>query len=658
MPGEAKAQSDSTTLFDVLKRGHVDVGLVCRAFDQCRPATLTESAASLTAGATSDAEMISFLVAAAHQGKFWDAFISEVGVLVKHAVAANKDDVWRLLDTFTPDTGYMHAIIDANRGQTDLEAMYRIIDAGASIGCLVDTEKPATSIGTAFLVGDDVVLTCAHVVEAAMAAAGATKDDRDEKLSKQVIVKFPNRRGLHKPIDVKVKCELLRSQPFGKPPHMAIVDTDESKRDAAGKLDYAFLRLATQPSGLAPLDIISPPKPRKTGLNHVIGFPDGGLACKYDATDGQDYIEAAARINHPLNATSGMSGSPCMDSDGRIYGLHEGSVASGKSRYNRAVSMEKIIKNLGNGAQLLSRNVGKLWLDDPEARRSWAQAGLGLAGAERAEWIEKVMAVGDPSPESALHPAGFHPVFPRADFANWIRDARAKAAAQRLLLLGGSHGAGKSFCRHMLAALPAEEHRVVCLPHDAAVNPDRLAVNAALRKAALIPPLPGDFLAGVRPIPGSITHDEVPPLVQDLVAAAGTGLMWLFIDFHRGDGWPGETKAFWTAFAARAAEEPSLRLVYVGLKAAAVNDLKQTIAQAARINLTHPNVEELQSYIKLFVPARATGRQADEPDFAKEVDDVLADYQDLLDKNSNMATVEAVRLIILIAEILTKDEGP
>lgn len=652
----------SATLSDVLVKVHIDAGQVGRVFDWHKPASLHESAASITGGAKSEAEMVRRLVEAAQKTGFLNQFILGVHYLVSVASSATTADAGKILSLAPGSVGFMQAIMDANRGLASFVTLGKLFEACASIGCLVDREKPATSFGTVFLVADDVVLTCAHVVEAAAAQIGAAaEENRKAAIPKQVMVKFPNVEVMKRAQDaVEANLhadwdQLPSSPPFGQPPLMEIVNGKASEEKAAAHLDYAFLRLANRPHNLTPLNIVSPPTPRETGLNAVIGFPNGGLACCYDSLNGQQYVATAARINYLMNAMPGMSGSPCLDSDGKVYGLHEGTVKPGSGQpYNRAISMERVVASLKaeGAARLFTRRAAKLWLDDPEARRSWAQSGLLLAGDNGDDWIAKVEAVGDPPPNSLQPAPSLHPIFPRNDVTGWVERALSPSCAERLLLIGGQFGAGKTFCRHILAgALPADFHRMVYLPHDSATNPDRLAVNAALRKAALIRP-PADTLSeSVRPIPGRVTHDEVGPLVQDLVPVAGSGMLWLFIDFRRGDSWVGETKAFWTSFAAQATAEPSLRLIYVGLKPAARNDLRQ-VTRAAEVSINPPTDQELRDYIAALVPARAPGRQASEAPLAQEISDALNAYDDSRNEYPRMATVEAVRLIILLASLL------
>lgn len=666
--GSPKRSSEvSDQLGKKMKRHHLDVSHARRAFDECKPSTYAGLAASVTAGAASDAEMLDRLVEAAIDGEFLEHFLLGLSYWaarsgIEQNAAREILDLWKRSEPETKQAvqlsvngaGLMEAVLNTERGQTPIETIYDIVGSSASIGCLV--EGNGQTVGTAFLVADDVVLTNAHVVS----MFAAVKGGRREEVPGEVTVLFPNTRfmkGSQSPIRVPLHKQWLvwQSSPLGSPPHMAIADTAAVKADAMTRLDCAFLRLATQPSGLVPLDVRKPPAPLKTGLNHVIGFPNGGRACVYDAAPEQRYIKDAARVEHTMNTSHGMSGSPCLDSQARIYALHEGSVKNtvGESVYNRAIAMECIIAALPGGPEMLAPRIGRLWLDNPEVRRAWARAGLRLAGEP---WLERLQKVGDPHPEAVAERSGFHPLFTRSDVDKWVQEAAASDSIKRFLRIGGLPGAGKSFCRHTVqAALPDRGHEFVYLPSDAAVNADRLAINQALRQATKIVTNVGGAGVRVRPMSGSLTLDEIEPLVQALTGAvAATGrLLWLYVDFGRGEGWAGETEAFWRAFAIRAASEPSLRLIFAGIRATTALDLGRAMPGVESIDLKALDVTALQSYLDLLVPARRIDLTTGSPAVAPIIADLLDVYEATLNGHApGTAMIQAAFSVIVLVNLL------
>jgi hypothetical protein len=174
-------------------------------------------------------------------------------------------------------------VIDASNAQGRLQ---RLIQDGALLGretlegvLAVDgatalVYRNGKVVGTAFLVGPDLVLTSAHVV---MSDDGNAFLDR---LATDLSFSFLAFAGsTTKPVTAapnSIKPLEASSLPWGRPPDLLFMPPDTGSPNC---LDYALVRLDRQITHLKPLALDLPPQPERHDHLVVLGFA-GGTAMK------------------------------------------------------------------------------------------------------------------------------------------------------------------------------------------------------------------------------------------------------------------------------------------------------------------------------------------------------------------------------------------
>ena len=218
-------------------------------------------------------------------------------------------------------------------------------------------EMAGAGIGTAFLIGPDVVLTNWHVIESAKSAG-----QLDRFGCRFDFVKLPNGSvqagqlvGLH-------ADGCLASSPYSDAEK---TQTPETPPPTAEQLDYALLRLATavgrqevagQPRGWIVLPGAALPLAENAPLL-IVQHPEG-VPMKL-ALDTQAVIGAnvnGTRLRYRTNTDPGSSGSPCFTMDWDIVALHHyGDPAWQNPLFNQGVPIGLIRASLeakGLGASL------------------------------------------------------------------------------------------------------------------------------------------------------------------------------------------------------------------------------------------------------------------------------------------------------------------
>lgn len=190
-----------------------------------------------------------------------------------------------------------------------------------------DGDRTVVGGGTAFLINDDTVLTCYHVVhleenaENYAYAESLFGDDFDIKNIKVEVVAMK---------DLVVETKIVK----------------ESK-----ELDFAVLELEETIRNRTPLKLGSDKDVSETQQVYALGFPDSvslfqnqntytyedvtisdGRITKYNESDGVKFIQ------HSASLTSGSSGGPLVTEDGIVIAINRGYV----SEYNYSVAVDQI----------------------------------------------------------------------------------------------------------------------------------------------------------------------------------------------------------------------------------------------------------------------------------------------------------------------------
>jgi hypothetical protein len=269
-----------------------------------------------------------------------------------------------------------------------------------------------------------------------------------------------------------------------------------------------------------------------------------------------------------------MSGGPCIDSQGRAVGLHEGTVKLAIPPYNRAICLWAIRNYMrAKGTDPLMAPVGYLWgLESIEARQAWITAGkalTGRSGTDRDNWLADAGEFNPDDPQNSSAKDVFHPIFGRTDIQYWIDQASVAGSLQRTALISGAKGTGKSFLAFILKARTASSRAPVIV-----IPPERVqaqsitdTLNDILRDAGA---KRADLAAApTRPMAGVLKHDLIPDLLAGLEAVARTkgpsGLMWLFIDIGENGSLTSDQARDWNLFLTETEKQLWLRVMMVGL---------------------------------------------------------------------------------------------
>jgi hypothetical protein len=267
------------------------------------------------------------------------------------AIAAERPlraDLQDLVRLAGPVSGPTPALLDEELQRTvkrwlpDLDPIRwaaKIVELSA---CVCRIEVDGAPAGTGFLVGPDVVLTCRHVVEAAVAnqvAGGA------------IGCLFDLWRDSSNRDSAGVRTYLRD----------AFADWHvTSGTSGARTLDYALLRVAEVPPsagggsrGFIAMPTTAPLFPPDNPIL-ILQHPRGGpLKLALDTSAVLADQTDAMRIRYTTNTDSGSSGSPCFDLGWNLVALHNGTDPTSAGRFNHGIPIHLIRAQLGPFASLL-----------------------------------------------------------------------------------------------------------------------------------------------------------------------------------------------------------------------------------------------------------------------------------------------------------------
>ena len=395
--------------------------------------------------ACKEAQKIGFLDELAHAVANWERRYRRPAV----EITAMLDEVCSY--------GVMQGMTDQQKGFMDPDILFPLQQVRNACALVINKVSEAR-LGSAFLVRDDLILTAAHIVMDVDVV-----DDVKQwapRLRDGLAFRFRARDGQPKHNMVEIlpashQPLVSFALPHGKPPRQL----DLAMNATGGtRLDFALVRLAQRVGHVSPVDIVETATVTKGKACWAFGFP-GGNALAMDVNVVTDIHEIAGRWMHRANAAGGMSGGCCVNHEGLVAGLHEGSldlVAEDRtSCRNRGVSIAAIRaaqKRSGKDPLKFSIGTPGVEFQNPQVVADFYHSGLRLAGDEHLDaWRVQVgVALGNIDPDSTSPLPSFHPWFPRKTVEAWIKETDPVA---RLCLVHGEPGVGKSFCTRMLGEL-------------------------------------------------------------------------------------------------------------------------------------------------------------------------------------------------------------
>ena len=351
-------------------------------------------------------------------------------------------------------------------------------------------------------------------------------------------------------------------------------------------LDFALLKLDRQLGDVGYVDVAKPSKPDKDQSLVIIGHP-GGESPRFDFRKVIMMVEKAGRLRHNVNTVEGMSGSLCADSRARPVGLHEGAItsANGVLQYNRAVLLSDIRKMLTkDGVDLLLDETGpRTYLfDDGEARLNWLEYGTASRTQVGQQWRDALAAF-DPAIKGGATDS-YHPIFGRTQFQSWVDKARSPDSSDRVMLISGEDGSGKSFSTTILKAhLRKSRHLVIPVGREILRTADlhQIAEHIVRHGRRELESRP-DLVT--RPAAAAQRYDQHDVLFDAMHKLVGRAeLLWLVLDVGRDSGWTVANDALLKNLAKACAERPWIRLVIAGISEVRASELVELFPSEVKV---------------------------------------------------------------------------
>jgi V8-like Glu-specific endopeptidase len=456
--------------------------------------------------------------------------------------------------------GEHQAVLPGNRGLSDVNVADVVTKAGPKIAAIRDLSRVPEYIGTGFLVAPDLLLTAAHVVWHII-DSNVRPPRATNRGGEQIRVEFHHRdaadpQGKERIVKLADDWLVCCSEPCGTPPNMNF----SSLTLAASNHDFALIRLASRIGDqIGYLDIEDPPDVYASMLMIIVGYT-GGNQCKYDNGNLDQHHSGSGRLHHGVNAAPGMSGGACLDKLARVVGIHEGSVTSNGLRYNRSVHVLPIRRKIAALPQdpLTAQSRYVNWLSPAPSAEAWKNLGLQNIKMD-------------------------HPVLGRKDFQNWVKKAAMPQSMDRLAVVSGPEGSGKTFSEYILRAkLSGTEDILVAFPPEVTRTADVGSVFARLYSAA------GERTPeAFRPDIGMLRHDLLPRALENIerllrrAPPARSSRLWLFIDFGRDEGWLSGNEEEWMAFMTQALQRHWMRVVVAGISSSRQAEFHAILSKAA-----------------------------------------------------------------------------
>ncbi|QHO77785.1 hypothetical protein ACH79_39465 [Bradyrhizobium sp. CCBAU 051011] len=321
----------------------------------------------------------------------------------------NQDDLRTVVPTdiiLKAEKGLHQTVFPDSGGLQSVEIVNVVGKVQPKIGVIRDKRCNQEYIGTCFLVGADLIMTAAHVIWG-MIDFEKNPPQEIPGATDGVQVEFWNLGGRFAPNQPRVakfarKWLVAASEPCGTPPR----DLDCTNLELAAKNhDFALVRIDEKIGDkIGILDIHDPADAQMNTLLVVVGHA-GGTDCWFHSETLLEHRRRTGRLHHKANTADGMSGGACLDKLARVVGIHEGTVQSNGSRYNRSVHMLPIRRKIKQLTEdpLSPRSRRLRWLPASQATDSWKSLGFPDVRSD-------------------------HPIVGRTAFQDWVRRAAMAAA--------------------------------------------------------------------------------------------------------------------------------------------------------------------------------------------------------------------------------------
>jgi trypsin-like peptidase len=365
----------------------------------------------------------------------------------------------------------LQAITSVPSGLGDPAAYAQAILDGIARTAVIEVGGRAR--GTGFLVGADLVLTAAHVLDARVWPP-------DPGLQVEVVFDYkaqPDRSMAEVGQRVPVAEIVTGSLPMPD----EVTSSDPSFNAGSGHLDFALLRL-----GCSPLSAANGTGRGAYALStNNYNFAAGGqlLVIHHPLGEGQHltFANTGVRVNagytrvrYGGNTLAGSSGAPVINERGQLVALHHYSGGT----YNQGIPISAIAQNLTSGEYAALFNGG-------------------AAGAPAGCTI--VRSGVDPFEATAFMG---RPFVNRGELRRLLRQMAESTGAARTLVISGAGGTGVSYSYKLAAYVASNVHRRPALQ---AVAPDGIGVvyidlrkYIALGLAQRRERIAGDLLVGLR----------------------------------------------------------------------------------------------------------------------------------------------------------------
>ncbi|MDC7675143.1 trypsin-like serine peptidase [Asticcacaulis machinosus] len=332
------------------------------------------------------------------------------------------------------------------------------IDTGVLWGILRDVpryicriESQGTPFGTGLLVGPDLVLTAAHVIQDVFDGQAFTKPIGKEEFTKPIGVRFdvlssnPQGGGPYIPIDTLIDADVTRA--FPQQPD------DDIDQLQIGEEDVALLRLAEAPGHRRGwLDLSRAQPPVAGGHNSVVCFSHP-LAGDQRTSFGLVPRTLPQRFHHTCVCLGGSSGGGILNGNARLVGVHHGRVL-GSDPATFIAGGGQLLARWGAEHATVPTGVVPVW---EVLRSGGAGTGYPIIGMERilsAVLREQEAAGANFGLRMSGRDEGSEPTPPEA--TNGVQGAR-----QRVWVANLNHTASRVLCDALPETLPADKAIVV-----------------------------------------------------------------------------------------------------------------------------------------------------------------------------------------------------
>ncbi|MDA9393092.1 hypothetical protein WN73_21480 [Bradyrhizobium sp. CCBAU 45394] len=537
-----------------------------------------------TVYALSDRDFLSAIkecIRIAVENGFFEKLLAEISFNLP-----NQDDLRTVVPTeviLKVEKGLHQTVFPDSGGLQSVEIANVVGKVQPMIGVIRDDRRDPEYIGTCFLVGADLIMTAAHVI---WGMIDFEKNPAEEitGAADGVQVEFWNLGGRVAPKQPRVtkfarKWLVAASEPCGKPPR----DLDATNLELAAKNhDFALVRIDEKIGDkIGILDIDEPADAQMNTTLVVVGHA-GGTLCRFHSGTLHEHRRRTGRLHHTVNTADGMSGGACLDKLARVVGIHEGTVRSSGSTYNRSVHMLPIrrkIRQLSDDP-LSPRSRRLRWLAASQASESWKSLGFPDVRSD-------------------------HPILGRTEFQNWVRRAAIEGSTERLALVSAPEGCGKTFTGALMRAklsdapdifvsIAPEVARLTSIPNLF----ERLAVAAGISED-------DPFRTATRPDIGLLRHDLIPKGLETLdrlltTSEGAKSRLWLFVDFGKDEGWLTGREEDWMAFMNEALQRDWMRMVVAGISEGRQAEFHAIFSKAGPFTETVPELAwpDVQDFIE------------------------------------------------------------